>query len=117
MTTPPVPLILSYKNQVYNVGSMRPEDQGTCGYASHEGHHLSVSECPEQWISVAKLGGRPPWLLTRKGGTAVFIDALRTEHQMGFRNALTTFALSEGLPRRSTAGTRGTATRWATPTA
>jgi hypothetical protein len=48
-----------------HVGTMRPQDKG-CRGDSHEGHGLSVSECPQAWVEIAGLGGEPWWSLEYK---------------------------------------------------
>lgn len=49
---------------VWHVGTLQTADKGTRG-PSWEGAGLSVSDCPDAWIRIAKLGGLPTWTLTR----------------------------------------------------
>lgn len=55
-----------------HVGTLRAQDKGVRG-ASHEGSGLSVSQCPEAWVRIARLGGVPWWRLERPGHA--FLDA------------------------------------------
>lgn len=43
-----------------HIGTLAPSDKG-CRGDSLEGHGLSVSDCPEAWLCIAKLGGLPWW--------------------------------------------------------
>lgn len=47
---------------LWHVGSMNPADKRA---RSWEGQGLSVSEHPEEWTAIARLGGLPVWRLTR----------------------------------------------------
>lgn len=50
--------------EVYHVGTMDAANKGVQGF-SLEGRGLSVSECPEAWKQIARLGGNPTWKLTK----------------------------------------------------
>lgn len=59
-----------------HVGTMRPQDKGN---NSHEGHGLSVSECPDSWVQIARLGAYPWWTLARgEADEAKFLNWNRT---------------------------------------
>lgn len=64
-------LPLYYVEDVWHVGSFNPADKNMHG-SSQEGTGLSVSECPEDWCDIVRLGGYPTWQLTRPG--AAFLD-------------------------------------------
>lgn len=55
---------------VYHIGTLNAarKRQG-----SLEGRGLSVSLCPEEWRSIARLGDAPTWTLSREDGS--FLDA------------------------------------------
>jgi hypothetical protein len=57
---------------LYHIGTMNPADKLKNFLASHEGHGLSVSQYPDAWREIARLGGHPLWRLTRPGN--VFFD-------------------------------------------
>ncbi|MFK4705702.1 hypothetical protein ABIC83_002541 [Roseateles asaccharophilus] len=46
--------------RLVHIGTMDPQDKGAQG-DSLEGHGLSVSECPDDWEYIARLGGNPRW--------------------------------------------------------
>ena len=54
-----VPVV--HLDSVLHVGNF----DGNQDASSHEGHALSVSWCPEAWTKIARLGGRPTWLLKK----------------------------------------------------
>lgn len=56
---------------LYHLGSMNPANKGIQG-SSLEGKGLSVSECPDAWRQIARLGGLPCWTLRRPGNQ--FLD-------------------------------------------
>jgi hypothetical protein len=49
---------------LWHVGSLRIADKGIQG-ASQEGSGLSISLHPDDWASIARLGGNPTWALRR----------------------------------------------------
>lgn len=57
------------KAAVWHIGSMRRSDKKG---GSLEGGGLSVSEHPQAWRRIARLGGYPWWLLEKRGGA--FLD-------------------------------------------
>ncbi len=60
---------------LYHIGTLNPLDLGrNAGRHSLEGHHLSVSLCPNAWRQIAKLGGYPLHRLQRTD--SVFLDVL-----------------------------------------
>ncbi len=56
-----------------HIGSLNPADKGMRG-DSYEGHGLSVSDCPDAWEAIAKLGGNPWWHFEKSGGVPRFLD-------------------------------------------
>ena len=65
------PLPVYTPEQVWHVGTLNPADKNMHG-SSQEGTGLSVSECPEDWCYIVRLGGHPTWEFTRKD--AQFLD-------------------------------------------
>lgn len=84
-------LPLYHVDEVWHVGSFKPEDKNMHG-SSQEGSGLSVSECPEDWCSIVRLGGYPTWQLLRPG--AAFLDY----HEMTQpqRDALVAWGIEKG---------------------
>ena len=71
--------IWSPQEKLTHIGTMKPADKGT---NSLEGHGLSVSECPDAWQSIVKLGGLPRWTVTPRIQSQ-FLDWHRvTPHQV-----------------------------------
>ena len=77
----------SPSSSLVHIGTMSATDKGVRG-DSYEGHGISVSECPDAWESIARLGGQPWWTLSLAGNESaapVFLnwhrvsDATRTE--------------------------------------
>jgi hypothetical protein len=64
-------LPLYHPEKVWHIGSFNPAHKYKHG-SSLEGTGLSVSECPEDWCYIARLGGHPTWELAREG--AQFLD-------------------------------------------
>lgn len=84
---PEAPIV--YMPSVVRVGRPIPPVMHA-GRASHEGKCLSVSECPDNWVRIAKLGGMPWFEMTREGGR--FLDF----HSM-YPGPLRRWALRDGL--------------------
>lgn len=59
--------------EVFHVGTLNPADKGSRS-PSWEGSGLSVSQHPDAWVEIARLGGLPTWNLTRAGDAGVFVD-------------------------------------------
>ncbi|VTU42113.1 hypothetical protein H6P1_00738 (plasmid) [Variovorax sp. PBL-H6] len=63
--------------KLWHQGSLNPVDKGVRG-VSYEGAGLSVSQHPDAWEQIARLGGLPLWVLSRKDRSAGrFIDYRR----------------------------------------
>ena len=85
----------SPSDQLIHIGTMSAGDKGVRG-DSYEGHGISVSECPEAWESIAKLGGQPWWTLTLPGNAApVFLDWHRVAADV--RDEIIAWASANGL--------------------
>lgn len=86
----------SPKEPLVHIGTLDPKDKGVRG-DSYEGHGLSVSECPDAWEAIAKLGGQPWWRLApRAGATAPkFLDWHATPREQ--REAMLAWAADQGL--------------------
>lgn len=84
--------------EVFHVGTLNPAHKGTSHKWSYEGAGVSVSEHPEEWSQIAKLGESPTWSLTNPNGT--FLDF----HSMnnGVRDAINDWALTTGLLHATT---------------
>jgi len=83
--------------RVLHVGTLRAADQGqgaAKGGVSFEGHHLSVSSCPDAWRQIAGCSG-PTWSLSRPG--ALFLDLHRARRHRGFLDALHRWGRRAGL--------------------
>lgn len=66
-------------------------DDSRRGY-SLEGHHLSVSHCPEAWVNLARSDG-DVWVMRKPG--AVFVDAISLKRTA--RLAIEGWALENGI--------------------
>lgn len=66
-------MTLSYLaiSKVHHVGLLDPCLKGSVHTHSHEGNCLSVSDCPEVWRQIARLGDAPCWELSRANGRFV----------------------------------------------
>jgi hypothetical protein len=74
-----------------HVGTLRAQDKGVRG-ASREGNGLSVSQCPEAWVRIARLGGLPWWRLERPGHA--FLDAHALTRSQ--RRAIAAWGVAQG---------------------
>lgn len=81
---------------ITHIGTLRPQDKGVRG-DSHEGHGLSVSSCPEDWVGIAKLGGQPWWELlpTTSAAPALFLDWHAVPQLQ--RDAMVAWAVDQGF--------------------
>lgn len=77
---------------VYHIGTMNPADKQKVFRGSYEGHGLSVSQFPDAWREIARLGGDPLWRLTRAGNQ--FLDFLALDNEQ--RKALNEWGLANG---------------------
>lgn len=80
---------------LYHVGTLDPRDKRP---GSHEGAGLSVSLHPEAWRSIARLGNRPTFTLSRPSGT--FIDVHEVISSSERLDAVTAWAARSGYLRR-----------------
>ena len=78
--------------EVIHVGHMKAEDKSE---TSHEGKCLSVSQCPDSWVRIAKLGGRP-WHKLKKAD-AKFIDYHKLIEKKDNKQALYQWGIQRGL--------------------
>lgn len=91
MSNPLATLPVYQPEKVWHVGSLNPADKNMHG-SSQEGTGLSVSECPEDWCYIVRLGGHPTWEFAR--ANAQFLDFLAmTEPQQA---ALLAWAMDKG---------------------
>ncbi len=73
---------LNHFEELWHIGTLELADKG-CRGASHEGPGLSVSEHPDAWRSIAKLGGSPQWSVRREGNA--FLDVLALDGEFSRR--------------------------------
>ena len=78
-----------------HIGTLDPDDKGLRG-ASYEGHGLSVSVDPDDWLRIAKLGGLPWWELRNAAGRFMDRHALTGAQ----RDQISAWAVDAGLARR-----------------
>ena len=64
-------------DEVYHIGTIETEDRGMQAKGSLEAFCLSVSLHPEDWSSIARLGGSPLWSMSRPG--SLWLDVLALE--------------------------------------
>lgn len=93
--TPPLDLPIWIPEQaLIHIGTLDPSDKG-CRGDSLEGHGLSVSDCPEAWLCIAKLGGMPWWQAEADGDQPPqFLDLHRTSDEQNA--AIMDWAVSSG---------------------
>lgn len=77
-----------------HIGTLRAEDKCASG-DSFEGHGLSVSECPDAWEAIARLGGSPRWRLQCVSRTPEFMDWHATSQEQ--RADILEWGISKGL--------------------
>lgn len=61
---------------VFHVGLLDPSLKGTQHASSYEGAGLSVSDHPDEWEAIARLGGAPHWQLECEGAEFLDVHAL-----------------------------------------
>ena len=81
---------------LYHIGTMNAADKQRNFHSSHEGHGLSVSECPDAWRSIARLGGGALWRLTRPGNAFLDYHSLEASG----RQVIEDWGLAEGWVRQ-----------------
>lgn len=64
---------------LFHVGTLVESDKG-CRGPSLEGAGLSVSEHPQAWRSIARLGGLPTWRLSKARNCFLDIHRMQKEH-------------------------------------
>jgi len=82
------------KNRVWHVGSL-DKPRHAVGGAGNEGSGLPVSEHPEDWRSIARLGNQKVWELTKSSG--LFVDVLRTLKNKRTLRMIHEWAIAGGL--------------------
>ncbi len=61
---------------VTHVGTLDRDDKSSQYASSYKGLGLSVSNCPGEWTTIARLGGQPTWNITRVDDKSFrFLDA------------------------------------------
>lgn len=93
------------KDVVYHVGDLSKKRQS--GGTGYEGDGLPVSEHPRAWSSIAQLGGRDLWHLSKKGGK--FMNALAAMKNKALRSRVVAWATNTGW---ATSGQAWRITRW-----
>jgi hypothetical protein len=100
----PVPVVAV--ESVFHVGSMNAALRGMRGDSQEVGC-LSVSLCPRAWTSIARLGGRGTWRLSKGGG--VFLDMHRASQDRSFMAVVMAWAAEHDFCHREA---RFRAYRW-----
>ena len=82
---------------LYHIGTLNPDNQGNNYSYSYEGPGLSVSLHPDEWRSIAKLGGQPTWIAHKQNNKFLNRWALTekqeyTIHEWGLTNGLLEYA-------------------------
>lgn len=80
--------------RLYHVGSLDPSDKRE---SSLEGAGLSVSQVPEAWEEIARLGSAPWWAFEREGNHFVDAHSLSPEQ----RERIVDWGVEKGYVRRS----------------
>jgi hypothetical protein len=83
--------IKSFK-QLYHIGALN-QSLSTPRAVSLEGHCLSVSEVPEAWRTIARLGAQPVWQLTKAGNK--FLNVSKSSKKL--RSLINHWALQAGF--------------------
>lgn len=71
---------------LYHIGTLNPKDKYKVHTQSQEGHGLSVSQCPDAWREIARLGGNPLWRLSRDGNAFLDYHRLTDEERQVILN-------------------------------
>lgn len=65
-------------NQLFHIGTLNPDHRGERG-ESQEGHLVSVSNCPEAWKKIARLGGLALHQFSKEDGI-ILLDMHAVSH-------------------------------------
>lgn len=84
--------------RLYHIGTLNPADKFADSSVSMEGRGLSVSQFPEAWRHIARLGGRPLWRLTRPENRFLDVYALTQAE----RRQVESWGVAEGWARLKT---------------
>lgn len=87
--------------KLYHIGLMTGLQEGRRqrrSTSSQEGHCLSVSECPDAWRQIAKIGGYPLWELAKPGNAFLHAHALKKAE----RKLIEAWALQQGFVQAGT---------------
>lgn len=87
--------------KLYHIGLMVGLQEGRRqrgSTSSQEGHCLSVSECPDAWRQIAKIGGYPLWELIKPGNAFLHAHALKKAE----RKLIEAWALQQGFVQAGT---------------
>lgn len=81
------------KGPVYHVGDLsKPRPKTGTGY---EGDGLPVSEHPDAWRRIGRLGG-DLWFLDKKGGQGQFMNMIAAKKNKALRSRITSWAVNSG---------------------
>ena len=61
------PIPLATFDEVFHIGTLNPDDRRRNYRESYEGSGLSISQHPDDWRTIARLGGYPTWTATKTG--------------------------------------------------
>lgn len=87
--------------KLYHIGLMIGRQEGRLHRrttSSDEAHCLSVSEHPDAWRRIAKIGGYPLWELTKPGNAFLHANALKKAE----RKLIEDWAVKEGFAQKGT---------------
>jgi len=86
--------------EIYHAGTLNEEDKGR---HSFEGHGLSVSNCPEAWISIASLSGEVHTIRKEDfEDKIIFLDFYKSRSMEEVRDAAIVYALESGIVEPAT---------------
>jgi len=84
-------------DSVFHVGQLDPSDRAAQGKSSMEAFCVSVSEHPDDWRRIARLGAAPTWELSRPGAKWLDVLALSKEQEA----EIAQWGIERGLARNA----------------
>ena len=89
---------LTQRDDVTHVGTLEAADKARQNKPSLEAFCVSVSEHPEEWMAIARIGGAPTWSLSRPGSVWLHVLALTKAQEA----AIIDWGVAEGLAEPTT---------------
>jgi hypothetical protein len=71
--------------KIHHVGSLNPADKNRRFEGSYEGAGLSVSQHPDEWRAIARLGAAPEWVGVREGNEFLAFHDLTADDRNAIR--------------------------------